>query len=108
MMQAGDIHPKPGPATVSTSRFSSLATVSLAFYFSKPSNHLSVVHYNVHSDLLTTELSKFDILAFTETWSNPSVPTNNLTYHWNTKTDQVIVIEMSKIISTIHDVMTWN
>ena len=30
-------------------------------------------------DLLTTELSEFDILAFTETWLNPSVPTNDLT-----------------------------
>ena len=84
MMQAGDIHPNPGPATVSTSSISSLASVSSAFNFSKLSNHLSVVHYNVQSlvpklDLLTTELSEFDILAFTETWLNPSVPTNDLT-----------------------------
>ena len=65
MMQAGDIHPNPGPATVSTSSISSLASVSSAFNFSKLSNHLSVVHYNVQSlvpklDLLTTELSEFD------------------------------------------------
>ena len=84
MMQAGDIHPNPGPATVSTSSISSLASVSSAFNFSKLSNHLSVVHYNVQSlvpklDLLTTELSEFDILAFTETWLNPSVPTIDLT-----------------------------
>ena len=84
MMQAGDIHPNPGPATASTSSISSLASVSSAFNFSKLSNHLSVVHYNVQSlvpklDLLTTELSEFDILAFTETWLNPSVPTNDLT-----------------------------
>ena len=42
------------------------------------------MHYNVQSlvpklDLLTTELNEFDILAFTETWLNPSVPTNDLT-----------------------------
>ena len=42
------------------------------------------MHYNVQSlvtklVLLTTELSEFDILAFTETWLNPSVPTNDLT-----------------------------
>ena len=84
MMQAGDIHPNPGPATASTSSISSLASVSTAFNFSKLSNHLSVVHYNVQSlvpklDLLTTELNEFDILAFTETWLNPSVPTNDLT-----------------------------
>ena len=84
MMQAGDIHPNPGPATASTSSISSLASVSSAFNCSKLSNHLSVVHYNVQSlvpklDLLTTELSEFDILAFTETWLKPSVPTNDLT-----------------------------
>ena len=83
-MQAGDIHPNPGRATASTSSISSLASVSSAFNFSKLSNHLSVVHYNVQSlvpklDLLTTELNEFDILAFTETWLNPSVPTNDLT-----------------------------
>ena len=84
MMQAGDIHPNPGPAIASTSSISSLASVSSAFNFSKLSNHLSVVHYNIQSlvpklDLLTTELNEFDILAFTETWLNPSVPTNDLT-----------------------------
>ena len=84
MMQAGDIPPNPGPATASSSGISSLASVSSAFNFSKLSNHLSVVHYNVQSlvpklDLLTTELNEFDILAFTETWLNPSVSTNELT-----------------------------
>ena len=81
MVQGGDIHPNPGPAT---SSISGLASVSSAFNFSKLSNHVSVVYYNVQSlvpklDLLTTELSEFDILAFTETWPNPSVPTNDLT-----------------------------
>ena len=82
-MQARDIHPNPGPATASMSSFSSLASVSSAFIFSKLSNHLSVVHYNDQSlvpklDLLTSELNEFDILAFTETWLNPSVPTKDL------------------------------
>ena len=85
MVQAGDIHPNPGPATASTSSISSLASVSSAFNFSKLSNHLSVVHYNVQSsvpklDLSTTKLSDFDILAFTETWLNPSVTTSDLTF----------------------------
>ena len=84
MVQAGDIHPNPGPATASTSSTSCLASVPSAFNFSKLSNHLSVVHYNVQSlvpklGLLTTELSEFDILALTETWLNPSVATNDLT-----------------------------
>ena len=33
MMQAGDIHPNPGPATASTSSISSLGSVSSAFNF---------------------------------------------------------------------------
>ena len=42
------------------------------------------MHYNVQSlvpklDLLTTKVNEFDILAFTETWLNHSVPTNDLT-----------------------------
>ena len=46
------------------------------------------MHYNVQSlvpklDMLTTELNEFDILAFTETWLNPSVPTNDLTINSN-------------------------
>ena len=119
MMQAGDIHRKPGPATASTSSISSLASVSSAFIFSKLSNHLSVVHYNVQSllpklDLLTTELNEFDILAFTETWLNPSVPTKDLTidsYKIPERKDRPGdshggVILYVKIISTIHDVMT--
>ena len=42
------------------------------------------MHYNIQSlvpksDLLTTKLSEFDILAFMKTWLNPSVLTNDLT-----------------------------
>ena len=40
------------------------------------SNHLSMVHYNVQSnkiDILSAELREFDILAFSETWLNPTI-----------------------------------
>ena len=47
-------------------------------------NHnLSFIHYNVQSifaklDILQAELIDFDILAFTETWLNPSVDSDDL------------------------------
>ncbi|MEW8548396.1 MAG: endonuclease/exonuclease/phosphatase family protein, partial [Candidatus Thiodiazotropha sp.] len=49
-------------------------------------HNLSFVHYNVQSiftklDILETELFEFDILAFTETWLNPNIDTNELLLH---------------------------
>ncbi|MES9994334.1 MAG: reverse transcriptase family protein [Candidatus Thiodiazotropha sp.] len=46
-------------------------------------HNLSFVHYNVQSifsklDTLHTELFDFDILAFTETWLNPAINTDDL------------------------------
>ena len=82
---AGDIRPNPGP--LSTSSTSSIPdtswTYSSVVNFSNLSNHLSFVHYNVQSlvpklDILGTELFEFDILAFSETWLNPSVPSQDL------------------------------
>ena len=45
--------------------------------------NLSFIHYNVQRiankiDLITTELSDFDILAFSETWLHPSIQTTDL------------------------------
>ena len=42
------------------------------------------MHYNIQRlvpilDLLTSTVSEFDILAFTDPWLNPSVPINDLT-----------------------------
>ena len=47
------------------------------------SRHLSFVQYNVQSiitklDILYTELHAFDILAFSETWLNPTVSNDDL------------------------------
>lgn len=77
----GDVHPNPGPLSVSSdSSFTSSATVLSSVNLSR---HLSFVHYNVQSilpklDILFTELFEFDILAFSETWLNPSVSSNDL------------------------------
>ena len=61
LLQSGDIHPNPGPSSVASDTSDS-----------------SFVHYNVHSivpklDILSSELSEFDILAFSETWLNPTI-----------------------------------
>ena len=85
LLLAGDIHPNPGPSTVSSvSSVTHLSSSSsAAFNFSNLSNHLSFVHYNVQSivsklDLLASELYEFDILAFSETWLNPTISVDEL------------------------------
>ena len=79
--QSGDVHPNPGPSTVSSDTSSN----STASFLSSAalSNHLSFVHYNVQSvfsklDLLFAELHTFDILAFSETWLNNSISNDDL------------------------------
>ena len=89
LLLSGDIHPNPGPAsTASTLSFSSSQETVLSFSptdlnLTNLANHLSFVHYNVQSlrlklDLIAAELCDFDILAFSETWLNPSVSTTDL------------------------------
>ena len=85
LIMSGDVHPNPGPASAS-----SISTSSNSLHDSIPflnsfnlSKHLSFIHYNVQSiankiDLITTELSDFDILAFSETWLQPSILTSDL------------------------------
>ena len=63
---------------------SATTTMSATIFDSLPLNHkLSFVHYNVQSiytnlELLQAELIEFDILAFSETWLNHSVDTEDL------------------------------
>ena len=58
--------------------------MSATIFDSLPFNHnVSFVHYNVQSiytklELLQAELIEFDILAFSETWLNHSVDTEDL------------------------------
>ena len=82
---SGDVHPNPGPASTS-----SISVSSSSLHDSIPfpnsfnlSKQLSFIHYNVQSiantiDLITTELSDCDILAFSETWPHPSIQTTDL------------------------------
>ena len=82
----GDVHPNPGPpaSSSSTNDTSATTTMSATIFDSLPLNHkLSFVHYNVQSiytnlELLQAELIEFDILAFSETWLNHSVDTEDL------------------------------
>lgn len=85
LLISGDVHPHPGPYSSSSfdgSSSSSYGSASLLDTLNL-SKHLSFIHYNVQSiankiDILTTELSEFDILAFSETWLHPSIKTEDL------------------------------
>ena len=81
LLRSGNVHPNPGPSSISSvtssgSSASILSSITL-------SRHLSFVHYNVQSivpklDVLLTELYDFDILAFSETWLSPAVPEDSI------------------------------
>ena len=82
LLQSGDIHPNPGPSSVASDISGSSASSILNS--TNLSRHLSFVHYNIQSiflklDILTAELSDFDILAFSETWLNHIVTRKKLT-----------------------------
>ena len=71
LMLSGDIHPNPGPASLSslTSGSESSAASFLPMNFTNLSNHLSFVHYNVQSlapklDILGRELFEFDTRGY--------------------------------------------
>ena len=85
LLMSGDVHPNPGQNSTS-SHSSSSSTSNDSFSFINTLNlskHLSFVQYNVQSivnklDVLSTELSDFDILAFSETWLHTNIQTANL------------------------------
>ena len=85
LLCAGDIHPNPGPQSVSSSSSSSISSNMSTDVFSSLSlsHNLSFVQYNVESivnklDILQAELFEVDILSFTETWLNPGITTDDL------------------------------
>ena len=85
LLCSGDIHPNPGPASVSSdSNQRSSSSMSFDLFSSINLNHhLSFVHYNVQSllnkfEILHAELFEFDILAFTETWLSPTTLIDDL------------------------------
>ena len=79
ILQSGDIELNPGPYSVADSSISRSSNPDTSFTsIAGLANHLSMVHYNVQSivnkiEILSAELREFDILAFSETWLNPSV-----------------------------------
>ena len=91
LLQSGNVHPHPGPSSASsdTANISTLSSTLSSLHSLGLSRHLSFVHYNVQSivpklDTIMAELSDFDILAFSETWLNPSVTKDDislLSYH---------------------------
>ena len=85
-MKCCDIHPNPGPSSLSfsTSSSSLSSTMSSIIFNSLNTSHnLSFVHYNVQSilsklEILHAELNEFGVLAFSETWLNASTETDDL------------------------------
>jgi hypothetical protein len=74
LLLAGDIHEHPGPESTSSSYTDTTFSIS---------HHLSFVHLNVQSirhklDILYSELVDFDILAFSETWLNNTISSDDL------------------------------
>ena len=99
LLQSGNVHPHPGPSSASsdTANISTLSSTLSSLHTLGLSRHLSFVHYNVQSivpklDTIMAELSDFDILAFSETWLNPSVTKDDislLSYHPPERKDRV-------------------
>ena len=84
LLQAGDVHPNPGPRSMSTSSTTSSCT-SDSDSISLFSEYFSLVHYNIQSirsklDILKTELIHFDILAFSETWLDNKVSNDDIRF----------------------------
>ncbi|KAH3890067.1 hypothetical protein DPMN_014136 [Dreissena polymorpha] len=82
MLLSGDIELNPGPVSISSLDSNITEYNSLNCLLAMP-NNLSFLQYNVQSirnkiEILTAELSNFDILSFSETWLNNSIETDEL------------------------------
>jgi hypothetical protein len=86
LILSGDIHPNPSPSSTNSSTESLSTTSSMSLDLASlmsSGSCLSVLQYNVQSllskiEILTTEFSIFDVLAFSETWLNPSVSNSDI------------------------------
>ena len=81
ILLSGDVHPNPGPDSVSslsdTSTSSSISTLGAL------SNHMSIMHMNIQSilpklDLIKCESLAYDVLVFTESWLKPEIKNDDL------------------------------
>ena len=73
LLISGDVHPNPGPESLSTSVSSTISYCSLL-----ASHNLSIIHLNIQSllpkiSILEVEMQSYDILIFTETWLSPRI-----------------------------------
>ena len=74
MMLHGDIHPNPGPDSVSSENPNGISSINSQDILS---SHLSIFHYNVQSllpklDLIRAESESYDRAVFSETWLKPN------------------------------------
>ena len=70
LLKSGDIEINPGPSLNSSKSFADITDMQTRYF--------SVVHYNVQSalpklDILTAELSKFDVICLSETWFTKNI-----------------------------------
>lgn len=82
---SGDVHPNPGPESVSSMSYTSSTTD--ASYQSVLHDHLNIMHVNIQSllpklDILEAEMQYYDIVVLTETWlsqntKNPDISISN-------------------------------
>ena len=84
LLKAGDVKLNPGPISSPNSSLSSNPTASFNESITG-SGHLSFIHYNVQSifnklDILRAEFAELDILAFSESWLNPSIQNSDLSF----------------------------
>ena len=82
MLLSGDIELNPGPLSTFSSESSATESNNFTDILSLQNNFF-FIQYNVQSirhkmDIITAELSCFDLLSFSETWLNNSIVTDEL------------------------------
>lgn len=78
LLISGDVHPNPGPESLSSSVSSTISNCSLL-----ASHNLSIIHLNIQSllpkiSILEVEMQSYDILIFTETWLSPRISNDDI------------------------------
>ena len=99
LLQSGDVHPNPGPSSVSSDTADNLSRSSASPILDaiNLSRHLSFAHHNEQSivsklDIILAEFLDFDVLAFTEAWLNPNITSDDISlisYHHPERKDRV-------------------
>ena len=82
LLLCGDISQNPGP-TESFSTNTSTSEANCSFFSNNANSFVSLLHLNIQSlkpkiDIIIGNLCEFDILCFTESWLNPTIPDNDI------------------------------